>query len=181
MTVLWYLAGSVAGGAGLGLALGAIGSYVLGPLSLSARGAVALLAVAVAVGVAVDLGALGARLPTVHRQVNEEWLHRYRGWLYGLGFGIQLGVGFATVVAISAVYGAFAAAFLTGSARAGLLIGAVFGLARAATILLVATVRRADQVVAVDARLRRWDGSARGLAIALEAILLTVAILALVT
>src|SRR6266542_2721712 len=119
MTVAWYVAGSVAGGAGLGYALGTVGSFVQGRLGLSARTAVGVLALVVALGVVLDLGAFGARLPTVRRQVNEEWLHRYRGWVYGLGFGIQLGVGFSTVVEISAVYGAFAAAFLSGSARAG--------------------------------------------------------------
>lgn len=174
------MAGSVAGGASLGALLGGVGSYAHDSLGLSGRVAVGVLAVLVALGVALDLGALGAKLPTVHRQVNEDWLHRYRGWVYGLGFGLQLGVGFSTVVGISAVYGAFAAAFLSGSLPAGLLIGAVFGLARAGTILPVAAVRRADQLVSVDARLRRWDRPARSLGIALESLLLAVAALAAV-
>ena len=180
VTFFWYVAGSVAGGGGLGALLGAIGSYAYDPLGLSGPVAVVVLAVVMAAGVALDLGALGAGLPTVRRQVNEDWLHRYRGWVYGLGFGLQLGVGFSTVVGISAVYGAFAAAFLSGSAPAGLLIGAAFGLVRAGTILTVVTVRRADQLVMVDARLRRWDRPARGLAIALEAALLAVAAVAVV-
>jgi hypothetical protein len=179
--VLWYVAGSVAGGAGLGAVLATMGSYTWEPLGLSARVAIGALAIVVAVGVALDLGVLGARLPTVRRQVNEEWLHRYRGWVYGLGFGVQLGLGFSTVVAISAVYGAFAAAFLSGSIRAGVLIGAVFGLVRAGTISWVANVRRGPQLVAVDARLRRWDRSARGLAIGAEAILVAVAVVAAVS
>jgi hypothetical protein len=174
------VAGSVAGGAGLGLVLGEIGRYAHTPLGLTARAALGVLAIVIAVGVALDLGILGARLPTVRRQVNEEWLHRYRGWVYGLGFGLQLGVGFSTVVAVSAIYGAFAAAFLSGSVWTGLVIGTAFGLARAATILSVVTVRRAPQLVAVDARLRRWDGRARILAVALEATLGAVAIVALV-
>jgi hypothetical protein len=180
MTVLWYVAGSVAGGAGIGLAMGAVGSAAQGPVGVSARIAVGVLALVIAFGVVLDLGVLGARLPTVRRQVNEEWLHRYRGWVYGLGFGVQLGVGFSTVVEISAVYGAFAAALLSGSARTGLLIGGTFGLTRAGTILSVATVRRTDNLVTVDALLRRWDGAARGLAVALETILLAAAVVALV-
>lgn len=168
----------MAGGGALGALLGAVGSYAFDRVGLSARVAVGVLAVVVAAGVALDLGALGARLPTVHRQVNEDWLHRYRGWVYGLGFGFQLGVGFSTVVGISAVYGAFAAAFLSGSAPAGLLIGATFGLIRAGTLLSVVTVRQADELVAVDAALRRWDGPAGSLAIALEAALVAVAAVA---
>jgi hypothetical protein len=179
--VLWYAAGSVAGGAGLGAALASIGSLARGPLGLSTRIAVSVLAIVMAVGVILDLGVRGARVPTVHRQVNEEWLYRYRGWLYGLGFGLQLGMGFSTVVVISAVYGSFAAALLSGSIRAGLLIGAVFGLTRAGSILWAASVRRAPQLVVVDARLRRWDRPARRLAIATEAALVALAVLAILT
>ena len=61
-------------------------------------GAVAL------IGVALDLGWAGLRLPTVRRQVNEDWLHRYRGGVYGFGFGFQLGLGVATIVTTAAVY-----------------------------------------------------------------------------
>ena len=32
------------------------------------------------------------------------WLGRYRSWVYGLGFGVQLGAGVTTVVVSSAVY-----------------------------------------------------------------------------
>ncbi|MGH2556098.1 MAG: sulfite exporter TauE/SafE family protein [Actinomycetota bacterium] len=180
MTFLWHVAGSVAGGGGLGALLGAVGSYAYDPNGLSERVAVVVLALVMATGVALDLGAMGANLPTVRRQVNEDWLHRYRGWVYGFGFGLQLGVGFSTVVGISAVYAAFAAAFLSGSAATGLLIGAAFGLVRAGTILTVVTVRRADQLVMVDARLRRWDRPARGLAIAFEGTLLAMAAVAIV-
>jgi hypothetical protein len=181
VTVSWYVAGSVVGGGGLGALLGAFGSYAHGSLGLSTRIAVGILAFMLAVGVVMDLGAMGARLPTVHRQVNEDWLHGYRGWVYGLGFGLQLGVGMSTVVGISAVYGAFAAAFLSGSTRAGLLIGAAFGLVRAATILSVVSVRRTEQLAAIDARLRRWDRPARRAAIVLEAFVLVVATLAVLT
>jgi hypothetical protein len=175
------MAGSVAGGAALGLALGAVGGFAYDRLGLSAGAALATLALVIAAGVALDLGVFGARLPTVRRQVNEEWLHRYRGWVYGVGFGVQLGVGFSTVVTLSAVYGAFAAALLSGSPRAGLFIGATFGLFRAGTILSVATVRSGSQLVAIDARLRRWDAPARGLSIGLETMLLATAVAALVT
>jgi hypothetical protein len=174
--MIWYLAGSVVGGAALGGGLGAFGSLLRA--GTSTRLALGVLALVVATGIALDLGVLGSRLPTVHRQVNEDWLSRYRGWLYGFGFGLQLGAGIATVVAISAVYAAFAAALLSGSAGAGLLIGAGFGLARATMLFTVVRVRRADQLVAVDRRLRRWDQRSRRLAIALEAILLLVAAVA---
>ena len=36
-----------------------------------------------------DVG--GFRLPSHTRQVNEAWLDEYRGWVYGGGFGWQIG------------------------------------------------------------------------------------------
>ena len=179
--MLWYAAGSTVAGAGLGAAMAALGSLARHPLGLSPRAAIGALALVLVAGVALDLGVRGTKLPTFHRQVNEEWLYRYRGWLYGLGFGVQLGAGFATVVVISAVYGTFAAAFLSGSIHDGLLIGAAFGLVRAGSILWVASVRRTPQLVTLDALLRRWDGPSRRLAIATEAALLAVALAAALT
>lgn len=162
-----FLAGSTAGGAALGAALGLIGASVPG-LRESAGLRLWVLAGLIALGAALDLRASGLGLPTVHRQVNEDWLHRYRGWVYGVGFGFQLGLGVVTVVTVSAVYTAMAAALLAGSPAAGAAIGAVFGLLRASTSFSVARVRRPDQLAAVDVRLRAWDAPARRLALGLE-------------
>jgi hypothetical protein len=100
--------------------------------------ALGLLAV---IGVAFDLRLFGWQLPTVHRQVSREWLTKYRAWFYGLGFGLQLGIGVVTVVSTSSVYLSFIAAFLAGSARLGLLIGFIFGALRGVSILLGARSR----------------------------------------
>ena len=70
-------------------------------------------------GLAVDLGSGGLRLPTVHRQVNEEWMVRYRGWVYGAGFGFQLGLGVVTIVTTSAIYATLAAELLSGGVASG--------------------------------------------------------------
>ena len=42
--------------------------------------------------------------PGPRRQVNERWLDEYRGWVYGLGFGAQLGLGVTTVITSAATY-----------------------------------------------------------------------------
>ena len=97
--------------------LGAALSGAAGPREAAA--ALALLAVA---GIAADLRLGDLRLPTVRRQVDNRWLNRYRGWVYGVGFGFQLGLGVVTVVTTSAVYLAFAAAMLSGSPAAGAMI-----------------------------------------------------------
>src|SRR5204863_3591983 len=87
-----------------------------------------VLALAAIAGVVLDAGVAGSRLPSPTRQVDETWLGRYRGWVYGAGFGLQLGAAFTTIVAGSITYVAFAGALLAGSAAGGALIGGVFGL-----------------------------------------------------
>jgi hypothetical protein len=177
ITVSWYLAGSTAAGAGAGWLVGWLGRAASRGLGLAGRPTLLALAVLIVLGAALDAEVFGARLPTVTRQVNEDWLQRYRGWVYGLGFGVQLGLGAVTVVTISAVYTALAAAFLSGSPVVGAALGAAFGLARASTVLGASRVHRTDHLVGLDARLRRWDKTSRRLAIAFELALAAVALL----
>ena len=46
----------------------------------------------------------GLHLPPTRRQVNERWLDQFRLWVYGAGFGWQIGTGLATYVKTAAVY-----------------------------------------------------------------------------
>ncbi len=151
LTVSADVVGSVAGGALAGGVLGWIGTAI--DLGLAAR--LLVLGVAALVGIAFDLQLGGLRLPTVHRQVEEEWRTRYRGWVWGLAFGFQLALGVVTVVTSSTVYLTWLAALLAGSVRGGVLIGVTFGVVRALPILTVARVRVPAQLVGVDAALRR--------------------------
>lgn len=160
LTVSAYLIGSVAGGAAMGGALGAVGA-TLGAGARSTGARLAVLALALIAGLALDLGLGGLRLPTVHRQVEEEWRGRYRGWVWGLAFGFQLAIGVVTIVTTSTVYVTWLAAGLAGSAAGGALIGVTFGLARALPILTVSRVRRPAQLVGLDATLRRLAAPAR--------------------
>lgn len=146
-TAAAYAAGSLLGGAAVGALLGALGSSAgIDGRAPAAFAALALLAMA---GVALD--GLG-KLPTLHRQVDERWLATYRGWVYGAGFGVQLGAGIATIVTASVTYVALAAALLTGSPAGGALVGATFGMARALPLTATARVRSAGEL----ARLHRW-------------------------
>jgi len=167
-TVVVYGFASAAGGLAVGAALGLLGSAV-GP-GPGVRPW--LLAALIGVGVILDLGPGGLVLPTVHRQVNEAWLRRYRPWVYRTGFGVQLGAGMATVVVTSAVYAAFAAAFLAGSPAGGAIIGTTFGFVRAATIVPAGRIRRPDQLGEVDAKLRAWDGVSRRITLACQVALI---------
>lgn len=155
-TAAAYLAGSLAGGTVAGVALGAVGAPVVDAIG---GWRVAVLAAVAVAGVALD--ATG-RLPTPHRQVDERWLSSYRGWVYGAGFGFQLGLGAVTIVTASATYVMLVAALLAGSPAAGAAIGAAFGAGRALPLLATARVRTTEDL----ARLHRTvAGAARPVAV----------------
>ncbi len=177
LTVAAYIAGSTAGGAFSGACFGAIGHLVravAGDGTFSAA-ALVLLAVLGAVGLLVDAGVGGARLPTNHRQVNERWLDEYRGWVYGAGFGFQLGTGLVTIVTGSITYLMFAAALLTGSWAAGGLIGALFGLVRALPILAARSATGPRQLRDLIRRAQRWEAPARRLGTVVQSVVVLVA------
>ena len=165
-TMTWYLLGSTAGGATIGLLAGALGAGVRAALSPSGTALAIGVAVVCAAGIALDLGVGGLRLPTVHRQVNEDWLAKYRGWVYGTGFGFQLGLGVATIVTTATVYVALALAVLSGSLVGGVVIGATFGLVRALPLLAVRAVNDPAGIGAVLRRAAAWSGRAHVLAVA---------------
>ena len=150
LTVTAYVVGSMLAGAVLGALLGFVGSPVV-----SHRVAFGVVATVAGVGLALDAHAFGLRVPGPKRQVNENWLVTYRGWVYGTGFGAQLGLAFITIVTASATWVAFACALFAGNAVAGAVIGAIFGLARALPVLGAARVRDPAGLRAVVRRLER--------------------------
>jgi hypothetical protein len=125
VTVGAYVVGSVTAGAAVGALLGAVGELLLRPLPLAAAAICLLAALADLVGL----------LPRGSRQVDEDWLVRYRGWVYGLAFGAQLGLGVVTIVTSAATYAFLALCLLSGDLAAGAAIGATFGLVRALPLL----------------------------------------------
>ena len=87
--------------------------------------------------IASDLNLGGFRLPSHTRQVNESWLDQFRSWVYGGGFGWQIGVGLATYVTTAAVYLMIAMARPhRRSARSRSLLMTGFGLVRGLAVLL---------------------------------------------
>jgi hypothetical protein len=162
LTVSAYVVGSLLGGLAMGTVVGAVGA-ALGVTRWSVGARLSIVAVALVVGLAFDLGIGGLRLPTVHRQVDEEWRTRYRGWVWGLAFGLQLGVGVVTIVTTSTVFVTWLAAGLSGAAFGGAAVGATFGLARALPVFAVARVRAPAQLLRVDGALRRFAAPARRL------------------
>jgi hypothetical protein len=170
LTVAFFLAGSTLAGAAVGAAAGALGGLVLGAHP-GGPARVLTLSAALAAGLALDARARGGPLPGPRRQVNEDWLTAYRSWVYGLGFGAQLGAGVTTIVNASAVYVALVAAALAATPAGGALIVGCFGAARGLSLLAGAGVRRPGDLGILQ---RRLSGAALGVrrtTLALQAVL----------
>ncbi|MGH9126107.1 MAG: hypothetical protein ACRDZ8_15490 [Acidimicrobiales bacterium] len=166
VTAVAYLASSLLAGALIGSVAGVVGfgvAAVARPAPVVLAWAVAACCLAAAL---IEIRAVPVSLPSVRRQVNEDWLNRYRGWVYGAGFGFQLGLGVVTIVTTPAVYlmalmGSLAgleAGWATGAdpvaaTLAGSAVGAAFGLVRAMPIFGGVRVRAPGQLRAVHRRL----------------------------
>jgi hypothetical protein len=156
LTTVWFVAGAVLGGAGLGIGA-ALLAFLLRPL-----GTLPELVLAVAgclLALAADLRLAGFHLPLQPRQVNELWLMRYRRWLYATGFGMQIGVGFATYIMTAATYLVVLLAALAGSPALALLAGLLFGLVRGSAVLLSSRCRGAGALQRLHARLSALESA----------------------
>jgi hypothetical protein len=162
-TVTAYVVASTIGGAAMGALLGLVGDLLsIGHTAwpVAVGGAVALVAAA------LDLA---GRLPTLRRQVDETWMNSYRDWVYGAGFGLQLGLGAMTIVTSASLYLVWVAELLTGNAAVGALVGAAFGLSRALPLVGTRRIMTADVLRSAQ---RRWHERlrlARGATITIEA------------
>lgn len=157
VTAIAYLVASTAGGALVFGLVGGVGWAL--HRGLEATGATissqVVLALLVAVGVLAllaDAGRSPLRLPSWQRQVDERWLTTYRGWVYGAGFGFQLGAAVFTRIPTAATHLLLAFAAASASPRLGALAGATFGLVRALPLLTTARLREP----AVLQRYHRW-------------------------
>lgn len=160
VTATWFVAGAVLGGLtlGAGAALLAAGVAAVDPSPTIVLGAAAVLA---GVAAGVDAGTFGRRPPFFRRQVDDAWLARYRAWVYGGGFGWQIGVGLATYIMTAGVPLTVALAILTGSPGAAVAIGAGFGLARGLAVLLGARLRSPEALGALHERLDALEAPVR--------------------
>lgn len=174
-TASWFVAGAVAGGVSLGglAALLAGGVRAVDPTTVQVALAAAVLA---ALALASDLRVGGFRLPWHHRQVNERWLDRYRPWLYGVGFGWQIGCGLPTYIMTAAIYLMIGLAALGSSPALAVAVCGLFGLVRGLAVLLGARLQTPESLRAFH---RRFDGlaaPARRLVLFAEGLTLLVAL-----
>ncbi|MGH8945743.1 MAG: hypothetical protein ACRDVL_06325, partial [Acidimicrobiia bacterium] len=125
LTVSAFVVGAVGSGAAVGAGLGYLGSGMVGSWSRPL-----LLALTGLTVVSAGVLDLVVTAPGPRRQVNENWIGQYRGWVYGGAFGVQLGTGVVTYVVTWLVFATMVAELFLGSAVAGAVVGAVFGLGR---------------------------------------------------
>jgi hypothetical protein len=173
-TVVALIAGGALGGAAVGLAAGAVGALVAAVVDLTPTAS--LVGVALLLAAACMVDALGVPYPSPHRQVNEDWLTLYRDWVYGLGFGVQLGTGVATVISSATVFAFIGVAALTGSPIGGLALGAVYGAVRLSTVLLGARVRAPGDGAVLYEWIDRLERPARRATPVLSGLLAAVAV-----
>lgn len=145
-TAGWFVAGATLGGAALGV-IGSIGARLVDALDLTLEDRVAVSLVLIAVAVGVDAGVVAPRLPHHRRQVNEIWLDQFRGWVYGLGFGAQIGFGLVTYIMTAAVYLVVALGALGSSPAAAFGLGVTFGLARGLVLFAGVRVTSPDRLI----------------------------------
>ena len=159
-TARWFLLGGILGGLTTGAAAaGAAALLAAADPSDALRWGIGAVAVAAFAG--MDLGAFGVELPIFKRQVNDAWLRRYRSWVYGAGFGWQIGTGVATYIMTAAVFSTIALAALTADPRAALIVGASFGTIRGSAVFIGRSATSPAALGAVHARLDAWGPTAR--------------------
>jgi hypothetical protein len=168
-TAAWFVAGGLAGGASLGLGMAALALGVRG----AAPSAVTVAVVACAASIlaaASDARLRGFRLPVHHRQVNERWLDQFRPWVYGAGFGWQIGTGLVTYIKTAALYLMIVLAVLTASPVTALAIGALFGLVRGLAVLIGRGITSAATLSAFHRRFTEFGSVMLGIVVTTELI-----------
>jgi hypothetical protein len=129
-------------------------------------------AVAAGLGALSDVAPGGWTLPIHQRQVNELWLDQFRPWVYGAGFGWQIGTGVATYITTAAVYLLVVLGALSASPWVALALGAFFGVGRGLAVLLGRRIETPAQLMAFHRRFDALGPRVRRAVIAVQAIVL---------
>jgi hypothetical protein len=167
VTATWFVVGGIAGGVTLG-ALAALLAAGIALAGLSTTAGVSAGAVCALAAASLDLGAFGLAPPYLRRQVNEIWLGTYRGWLYGVGFGWQIGVGITTYIMTAAVFLTIALAALTADPLIAFAIATLFGTIRGLGVILARNIDSPAQLSAFHRRFHDLGPTTRAVTIAVQ-------------
>lgn len=155
LTAVAHVLGSAIGGVALGATIGVIAwsTAFVWPADHVSRAVV--LAAAAVFALIIEASGRERALPTRTRQVDENWIQTYRGWVYGGGFGVELGFGISTIITTTLVHLMLVAMVLTGSLSRSMVIGLTFGIVRGATVLMAWRVDSPERLRSFH---RRLDG-----------------------
>jgi MFS family permease len=176
-TCTWFVVGATVGGLALG-ALAALGALLIEHAAPTTVAAACTGLAAALVALVSDTGLAGVRLPVHYRQVNERWLDAYRPWVYGAGFGFQIGTGLTTYITTAAVYLFVVLGALGGDPWVALALGGGFGLVRGLAVTLTRRVTSPQELLAFHRRFVAglpWAERAVGAATAMVAVVLALA------
>jgi hypothetical protein len=130
--VLLHLTGSAFGGA----LVVVVGWAIINSISVDTT-----IRYGVSSGILVAAAVLDAwptllHIPSPKRQVPDHWRTTYKAGIVAFGFGLELGMGITTRVRYALVYAAIVVGALLVSLEEALVVGAVFGLARGAIVVV---------------------------------------------
>jgi hypothetical protein len=166
-TAAWFVAGGVVGGASLGLCMAALAVGVrAAAIPTTTVAAIACAGSVLAAASDARLG--GFHLPLHHRQVNERWLDQFRPWVYGAGFGWQIGTGLVTYIKTAALYLMILLAALTAGPMTALTIGVLFGLVRGLAVFLGRNITSSASLAAFHRRFTDFGPVMLGIVVACE-------------
>jgi hypothetical protein len=144
-----------------------------GALSLTPRELILGALGASGLALASDTNLGGFQLPVHHRQVNERWLDRFRPWVYGAGFGWQIGTGLATYIMTAGLYLMIVLAVLTGKPWLGIALGGLFGLVRGLSVFLGRHIASTETLRLFHLRFYGFGPTVRRCMLAVEALATT--------
>ena len=165
-----HLIGSAFGGLALGALGGAFGLLLSLALDPASGFRVWIVAAFAVVALALEATSRERLFPTRTRQVNENWIQSYRGWIYGGGFGAELGFGVSTIITTTLIHLLVVAMVLVSSFPQALVLGLTFGTVRGATVLAARSVDSPEQLRLFHQRLDTYRDRSRSGAVASLAI-----------
>ena len=160
-TAVAHVLGSTIGGVILGVLAGAIGAVFTSLLAIPTMARTAIVVVAAAIATYLEATKRECLLPTRTRQVNENWIQSYRGWIYGAGFGAELGFGVSTIITTTLVHLLVVSMVLVGDPVTAAFLGGLFGFVRGATLLTAARVDSPERLRIFHQRLDRFRDRSR--------------------
>ena len=168
-TSTWFVVGSVMGGVTLGLLMAGLARIADG-LGATPDLVWGIITAAALTTAASDGRVGGFHLPGHDRQVNERWLDQYRPWVYGAGFGWQIGVGLGTYIMTAGVYLLILVGGLTADPLLAVFLGALFGLSRGLAVFLASGFDSTEKVLAFHERFERMREPVRRATIVTQAL-----------